>query len=93
MYQTLETQSNEVLLGEIGMARAREMLSHMWLIRCFEEKAEELFSLGRVHGTMHLSIGQEALGSGRLAAPCSRATTCSTTIAATGTAWPGSAAM
>lgn len=36
------------------------MLMKMMLIRSFEEKAEELFALGRVHGTMHLSIGQEA---------------------------------
>lgn len=40
--------------------QAHEMLMKMMLIRCFEEKAEELFALGRVHGTMHLSIGQEA---------------------------------
>jgi acetoin:2,6-dichlorophenolindophenol oxidoreductase subunit alpha len=26
----------------------------------FEEKAEELYALGKIHGTMHLSIGQEA---------------------------------
>ncbi len=32
----------------------------MYLIRFFEEKAEELYALGKVHGTMHLSIGQEA---------------------------------
>ncbi len=32
----------------------------MHLIRCFEEKAEQLYGLGKVHGTMHLSIGQEA---------------------------------
>jgi len=36
----------------------------MALIRAFEEKAEELYSLGRVHGTMHLSIGQEATPTG-----------------------------
>jgi pyruvate dehydrogenase E1 component alpha subunit len=40
--------------------QAHEMLMKMMLIRSFEEKAEELFALGRVHGTMHLSIGQEA---------------------------------
>jgi len=40
------------------------MLSTMLLIRAFEEKAEELYGLGRVHGTMHLSIGQEAVAVG-----------------------------
>lgn len=37
-----------------------EMLEAMLLIRAFEEKAEELYSMGKTHGTMHLSIGQEA---------------------------------
>lgn len=36
----------------------------MLLIRTFEERAEELFALGKVHGTMHLSIGQEATAMG-----------------------------
>ena len=35
-------------------------LRKMYLVRYFEEKAEELYALGKVHGTMHLSIGQEA---------------------------------
>ncbi len=43
---------------------AKDLLMKMLLIRTFEEKAEELFSLGRVHGTMHLSIGQEATAVG-----------------------------
>ena len=32
----------------------------MYLIRRFEEKAEECYMRGLIHGTMHLSIGQEA---------------------------------
>jgi TPP-dependent pyruvate/acetoin dehydrogenase alpha subunit len=36
------------------------MLEMMCLIRAFEEKAEELYTLGKIHGTMHLSIGMEA---------------------------------
>jgi hypothetical protein len=48
------------LLAEIGRERAREMLQVMYTTRAFEEKAEELYALGKVHGTMHLSIGQEA---------------------------------
>ncbi len=39
-------------------------LELMWRIRAFEEKVEELYGLGRVHGTMHLSIGQEAVPAG-----------------------------
>ena len=32
----------------------------MYLIRRFEEGAEESYMRGLIHGTMHLSIGQEA---------------------------------
>jgi len=39
-------------------------LELMWRIRALEEKIEELYSMGRVHGTMHLSIGQEAVPAG-----------------------------
>jgi len=36
----------------------------MLLIRLFEEALEEMFSRGLLHGTMHLSIGQEATAAG-----------------------------
>ena len=36
----------------------------MMLIRLFEEALEEMFSRGLLHGTMHLSIGQEATATG-----------------------------
>jgi pyruvate dehydrogenase E1 component alpha subunit len=36
------------------------MLSKMYEIRIFEETVDDLFARGLVHGTMHLSIGQEA---------------------------------
>jgi pyruvate dehydrogenase E1 component alpha subunit len=38
----------------------REALRKMHLIRRFEESAEDAYMRGLVHGTMHLSIGQEA---------------------------------
>ncbi|MBW3096694.1 thiamine pyrophosphate-dependent dehydrogenase E1 component subunit alpha [Pseudohoeflea coraliihabitans] len=38
----------------------RDALRKMHLIRQFEEGAEESYMRGLVHGTMHLSIGQEA---------------------------------
>ena len=47
------------LLAEIGEETALEMLERMWTIRAFEEKAKDLYAMGRIHGTMHLSIGQE----------------------------------
>lgn len=42
----------------------RGALRTMHLIRCFEEKAEQLYALGKVHGTMHLYIGEEATATG-----------------------------
>ena len=47
------------VLESLGAEETREMLETMWLIRAFEEKAEALYGLGKVHGTMHLSVGQE----------------------------------
>lgn len=41
-----------------------EMLYRMMLIRGFEEKVEELFSLNLIHGSTHLYIGQEATAVG-----------------------------
>ena len=38
----------------------KEALRKMYLIRRFEEGAEDSYTRGLVHGTMHLSIGQEA---------------------------------
>lgn len=40
--------------------RLREALRKMYLIRKFEEGAEDSYTRGLIHGTMHLSIGQEA---------------------------------
>lgn len=53
---------------EFTSAWGQARLAPMLLIRAFEEKAEELFMLGRVHGTMHLSIGQEATAAGAASA-------------------------
>jgi pyruvate dehydrogenase E1 component alpha subunit len=47
-----------------GLALLREMLR----IRRFEEKCAELYGAGKIHGFLHLSIGQEAVAAGALAA-------------------------
>lgn len=44
------------------------MLYDMMLIRGFEETVEKLFQAGKIHGTMHLCIGQEATAVGACAA-------------------------
>lgn len=43
---------------------ARHALLTMWCIRRFEEAVDDLFARGLMHGTMHLSIGQEASATG-----------------------------
>ncbi len=45
-------------------ATARDALLTMWQIRRFEEAVDDLFARGLMHGTMHLSIGQEASATG-----------------------------
>ncbi len=52
------------IIETVGPEFLKESLQTMHTIRAFEERAEQLFSLGRVHGTMHLSIGQEATAVG-----------------------------
>ena len=45
-----------------------DLLYQMHLIRAFEESAEQLYFQGLIHGTMHLSIGQEGTAVGACAA-------------------------
>jgi len=47
-------------LAALGASALRTALLRMHLIRIFEETAEQSYMRGLVHGTMHLSIGQEA---------------------------------
>lgn len=49
---------------EHGLFLLREMLR----IRRFEEKAAEMYSLGKIHGFLHLYIGEEATGVGTMQA-------------------------
>jgi pyruvate dehydrogenase E1 component alpha subunit len=48
--------------------RKRDLLRQMYTIRAFEEMAEQLYAMGKIHGTMHLSIGMEASAVGAIAA-------------------------
>ncbi len=68
MSRSTQSKKEAEHLAEWGADGARQKLGLMMLIRAFEEKAEELFALGRVHGTMHLSIGQEATAVGAASA-------------------------
>src|SRR5258708_2992178 len=53
---------------ELSPQQLRELLATMYLIRTFEEKVDELFMRGEVHGTTHLSIGEEGTAAGALKA-------------------------
>ena len=55
------------LLKELPTEKLAWMLQRMCEIRYFEEKAEDLYIRGLVHGTMHLSIGMEAGSVGSIA--------------------------
>jgi pyruvate dehydrogenase E1 component alpha subunit len=59
--RTIAAQATErpelAALSDDGL---RVALSRMHLIRKFEETAEASYMRGLIHGTMHLSIGQEA---------------------------------
>ena len=52
----------EPFTGRLGddVTGATTALSLMWRVRRFEEAVDDLFARGLMHGTMHLSIGQEA---------------------------------
>jgi acetoin:2,6-dichlorophenolindophenol oxidoreductase subunit alpha len=52
------------VIESLGPEALKQMLLDMHTIRAFEERAEQLYSLGKVHGTMHLSIGQEGTAVG-----------------------------
>ena len=62
------TIDHQALIDELGSDKCRKMLLDMMLIRAFENKAQELYELGKTHGTMHLSIGQEGTAVGASAA-------------------------
>ena len=58
--QTVKDESEPIAASGLTPEQLFAALRQMHLIRAFEEKAEALYGLGKIHGTMHLSIGQEA---------------------------------
>jgi pyruvate dehydrogenase E1 component alpha subunit len=56
------------LKTELSQDKLKDMLYQMLLIRKFEEAVERLFMQGKIHGTMHLCIGQEPTAVGACAA-------------------------
>jgi pyruvate dehydrogenase E1 component alpha subunit len=63
-----KTRSRQRGLDPEKAEEYRDWLRQMLLIRRFEEKAGEAYSLGKIGGFCHLYIGQEAVAVGSLAA-------------------------
>jgi pyruvate dehydrogenase E1 component alpha subunit len=51
---------------ELTKQQAEDYLLQMYQIRAFEEQAEKSYMAGKIHGTMHLSIGMEASAVGSI---------------------------
>jgi pyruvate dehydrogenase E1 component alpha subunit len=65
---TIATGSQVTARGQLTREDKLRLLKLMCQIRYFEEKAEELYMRGMIHGTMHLSVGEEASAVGSIAA-------------------------
>ncbi len=53
--------------SKISDEKLTELFKQMWSIRYFEEKVDEFFAKGMIHGTTHLCVGQEASAAGACA--------------------------
>jgi len=53
-------------LPDLNVEHAVALLRQMLLIRRFEEKSAELYTLGKIHGFLHLYIGEEAVAVGAM---------------------------
>ena len=57
----------ESLQPKMDHEALKELYKKMWDIRFFEEKVDEFFAKGMIHGTTHLCVGQEASATGTCA--------------------------
>jgi len=63
------TREHATVGGSLGRDQAklgRELLAQMQLIRRFEERAAEMYALGKIGGFLHLYVGQEAVAVGAI---------------------------
>ena len=56
----------EKQVKSLSKTEAADILRQMYEVRAFEEQAEKSYMMGKIHGTMHLSIGQEASAVGSI---------------------------
>ncbi|HCB50916.1 MAG TPA: pyruvate dehydrogenase (acetyl-transferring) E1 component subunit alpha, partial [Chloroflexi bacterium] len=66
MSEKVEKQNIQTQLERLNLNADQliEMYATMCSIRRFEQMADRLYASGKVHGTMHLSAGQEAVAVG-----------------------------
>ncbi|WP_281242088.1 thiamine pyrophosphate-dependent dehydrogenase E1 component subunit alpha [Lentibacillus persicus] len=55
------------LVPEVSQDKLIDLYRQMWVIRFFDEKVDEFFAKGMIHGTTHLAVGQEASAAGACA--------------------------
>ena len=60
MRDTVMPNNIPYAISRYSAEELKDALKKMYLIRKFEEGAEDSYMRGLIHGTMHLSIGQEA---------------------------------
>jgi acetoin:2,6-dichlorophenolindophenol oxidoreductase subunit alpha len=63
----VEMIANLKLPTGINEEQLPKLLHQMWVIRFFDEKVDEFFAKGLIHGTTHLCVGQEATSAGACA--------------------------
>jgi 2-oxoisovalerate dehydrogenase E1 component len=68
MVETMGLELATPLLDGLSPELLGEIYYKMLLTRAFEEAAWQQYGLGKVHGTMHLCVGQEAVGIGAISA-------------------------
>ncbi|MCP8970662.1 pyruvate dehydrogenase (acetyl-transferring) E1 component subunit alpha [Ectobacillus ponti] len=59
--------STLTLPAQITEEKLKGLYKEMWLIRYFDEKVDQFFAKGLIHGTTHLCVGQEASAAGSIA--------------------------
>lgn len=47
--------------------KLKDLYKQLWLIRYFDEKVDQFFAKGMIHGTTHLCVGQEPSAAGSIA--------------------------
>ena len=54
----------DIKVPESIHASLEDLYYRMWLVRLFDEKVDEMFAKGMIHGTTHLCVGEEATAIG-----------------------------